>query len=105
MGCKQSLPQAFCTAWQPEACLSSCSMYLKRLRCRQSTRGSALICIHFCASCSPPHRSQKNLSSASSVSVALRARNFTPHDMSAATEPSRLWHMGTAACCTHASSA
>jgi hypothetical protein len=49
-------------------------MYLKRLRWRQSTRGSALIFIHFCASCSPRHLSQKNLSSDSSFSVALRSQ-------------------------------
>ena len=51
--------------------LSCCSMYLKRFRCRHSTCGSCLIFMRFCASCKHWHTSQKNLSSASNVSVEL----------------------------------
>jgi len=52
---------------------SSCSMYLKRLRCRHSTRGSVLIFMRHCASCRQRHELQKNLSSASSIAVELHA--------------------------------
>ena len=45
--------------------------HLKRLRCRMSTPGSRFSFIRFCASCRQPQPSQENLSSRSSVSVAL----------------------------------
>lgn len=59
--------------YRKEPHLSCCSIYLKRLRCKHSTRGSTLIFMRFWASCSPLHASQKNLSSPSKGSVALHA--------------------------------
>ncbi len=51
---------------------TSASEYLKRFKCSASTGGAFCTSMRFCASCRPAHASQWNLSSAASVSTALK---------------------------------